>query len=88
MPSDPIRRFWGINPAEKLRAAGFRVTHFVHQGGARTVILDHAVKIRTDANVLGSHGRKEIERFLMGRVSKAVVPGARCSVLIARTLAK
>jgi nucleotide-binding universal stress UspA family protein len=71
--------------AKKLRAAGFKVDSCVHEGDPRTVILDHAEKLHIDLIVAGSHGRKGIDRFLMGSVSKAVAEYARCSVLVVRT---
>jgi len=71
--------------AAKLRAAGFKVNSCVHEGDPRTVILDHAEKLRVDLIVMGSHGRKGVDRFLIGSVSEAVTQYARCSVLIVRT---
>jgi len=70
--------------AEKLRSAGFKVTALVKEGEARSVILDHAETWHADLIVVGSHGRKALDRFLIGSVSEAVARHARCSVEIVR----
>ncbi len=49
-------------------------------GPARTVILDEAESWGADLIVMGSHGYRGWERFLLGSVSQAVVSHARCSV--------
>jgi len=71
--------------AEKFRTAGFKTTtHLVEEDDARDVVLDHAERWPADVIVVGSHGRKGINRILMGSVSEAVVRHARCSVEIVR----
>ncbi len=70
--------------AQALLAAGFKAAPVTQKGDARSVILDQASTWRPDLIVLGSHGRKGIERFLMGSVSEAVLRLANCSVLIVR----
>ena len=69
---------------EKFRSAKFKITHFVEEGDAREVILDYAEQWPADLIVVGSHGRKGMNRFLMGSVSEAVVRHAQCSVEIVR----
>jgi nucleotide-binding universal stress UspA family protein len=76
---------WLARAAEKLRFAGFKATSSVKEGDARSVILDLAETWRADLIVLGPHGRKGLDRFLMGSVSEAVARHARCSVEIVRT---
>jgi nucleotide-binding universal stress UspA family protein len=49
-------------------------------GDPRTIILDLAQAWSADLVVLGSHGRRGLDRFLMGSVSEAVAVHARCSV--------
>jgi nucleotide-binding universal stress UspA family protein len=71
--------------AKKLRSAGFKVTTLVKEGDARDVILNHAERWHADVIIVGSHGRKGLDRFLMGSVSEAVARHARCSVEIVRT---
>ena len=70
---------------EKLRSAGFKVTTLSEEGDARSVILDWADKWHADLIIVGSHGRKGLDRFLIGSVSEAVARHARCSVEIVRT---
>jgi nucleotide-binding universal stress UspA family protein len=48
------------------------------------VILDTAAKWHADLIVIGSHGRKGLDRFLLGSVSEAVARHAPCSVQIVR----
>jgi len=70
--------------ARDLRTAGFKASEVVDFGDAKSVIIDNAVKWGADLNVVGSHGLKGLNRFLMGSVSEAVVRHAPCSVEIVR----
>ena len=70
--------------AELLRARGVKVTVAVEMGDAKSKILDVAEEWHADLIVLGSHGRKGLNRFLMGSVSDAVARHACCSVEIVR----
>jgi nucleotide-binding universal stress UspA family protein len=49
-------------------------------GDPRTIILDVAQAWPADLIVLGSHGRRGLDRFLTGSVSEAVALHAHCSV--------
>lgn len=60
------------------------VEGFVIPGSPRAVILDEAKSWDADLIVLGSHGYRAWERFLMGSVSQAVVSHAKCSVEVVR----
>ena len=53
-------------------------------GPPRTVILDEAESWGADLIVVGSHGYRAWERFLLGSVSHAVVSHAKCSVEVVR----
>ena len=70
--------------AKTLSSAGFKVTTSVVTGEARSVILDDAAEWPADLIVLGSHGRKGLERFFLGSVSEGVARHAHCSVQIVR----
>jgi len=70
---------------DKLRCAGFETSYSLEEGDAREKILDYAECWAADLIVVGSHGRKGINRFLMGSVSEAMARYARCSVQIVRT---
>lgn len=71
--------------ARELRDAGFQVETAVEVGDAKAVIVDAAASWPADLIVLGSHGRKGLERFLMGSVSETVARHAPCSVQIVRS---
>lgn len=71
--------------AEQLQTAGFKaITTAVREGDARHAILDCAAEWSPDVIVLGSHGRKGMDRFLLGSVSENIVRHAPCSVEIVR----
>jgi len=67
-----------------LRSAGINVSTAIAQGNPKSIILDEAKVWGADLIVLGSHGRKGLERFLVGSVSDAVLRHAHCSVEIVR----
>jgi nucleotide-binding universal stress UspA family protein len=48
------------------------------------MILDEAERWGADLIVVGSHGYRAWERFLLGSVSQAVVSHAKCSVEVVR----
>jgi nucleotide-binding universal stress UspA family protein len=70
--------------AEALSAHGFKATVVVKQGDPKSMIIDVATEWNADLIVLGSHGRKALDRFLMGGVSEATVRHAPCSVEVVR----
>jgi nucleotide-binding universal stress UspA family protein len=74
--------------AEVLRSKGPMVTSAVEEGDPKSTILDTARDWGADLIVLGSHGRKGLEHFLMGSVSEAVARHAGCSVEIVRIPSK
>lgn len=53
-------------------------------GPPRVVILDEAKSWGADLIVVGSHGYRAWERFLLGSVSQSVVSHAKCSVEVVR----
>jgi nucleotide-binding universal stress UspA family protein len=53
-------------------------------GSPRVVILDEAEEWGADLIVVGSHGYRAWERFLLGSVSQSVVSHAKCSVEVVR----
>jgi nucleotide-binding universal stress UspA family protein len=69
---------------EALSKAGFKVQTEVEEGDPKSKILEHAAGWKADLIVMGSHGRKGSERFLMGSVSEGVARHASCSVEIVR----
>jgi nucleotide-binding universal stress UspA family protein len=71
--------------AEELRSAGFKVDTAVEVGDIREGIIDSAAEWGADLIVVASHGRRGIQRFLLGSVAEFVARHAKCSVEIVRT---
>lgn len=69
---------------EFLRAAGFHAVGLVREAEPKKAILDYASEWNPDLIILGSHGRKGLERVVLGSVSEAVARHALCSVQIMR----
>jgi nucleotide-binding universal stress UspA family protein len=69
---------------QSLRKAGFKVHTVVKEGDHRAEIIDHAAEWGAELIVLGSHGRRGLDRFLMGSVAEFVSRHAACSVEIVR----
>lgn len=53
-------------------------------GSPRSVILEEAEGWDADLIIVGSHGYRAWERFLLGSVSQSVVSHAKCSVEVVR----
>jgi nucleotide-binding universal stress UspA family protein len=53
-------------------------------GGPKAVIIDEADKWSADLIVVGSHGHRGIDRFLLGSVCEGVALHAHCSVEVIR----
>lgn len=70
--------------ANELRDNGFAVSTTVAIGDVREGIIDTAADWHADLIVVGSHGQRGIQRFLLGSVSEFVARHARCSVQIVR----
>ncbi len=68
--------------ASKLLDSGYTVSTKVAVGNPAALIEEQARA--TDLVVAASHGRKGIERFLLGSVSHAIVHDASCPVLVIR----
>jgi nucleotide-binding universal stress UspA family protein len=69
---------------EKVRKAGFRADGVVRVGHVGATIVGVATQWRADLIVVGSHGRKGLQRALLGSVSDYVARHAPCSVEIVR----
>lgn len=81
---------------EGLRNEGERLTAEVAEGapdGIETVtaiekgdpderILEYAAEGDIDVIVMGTHGRRGLDRFLIGSVTEKVIRQAECSVLV------
>jgi nucleotide-binding universal stress UspA family protein len=69
-----------------LDKAGFKVKKAVEEGDPRSAIVDYAATWGANLIVAGSHGRKGLDRFLMGSVAESIARHAHCSVMIVRIL--
>lgn len=74
--------------ADELRSKGLKASTTVEQGDPKSKIIDAASKWHADLIVVGSHGHKGLEHFLLGSVSDAVARHAGCSVEIVRIPSK
>jgi nucleotide-binding universal stress UspA family protein len=80
-------RHWGRVAASAKRALGKRWPEAdvsIADASAADAILDEAKRRGADVIVLGWRGHGAFRRMLMGSVSRSVVRGARCSVLVTR----
>jgi nucleotide-binding universal stress UspA family protein len=73
--------------AQQLRNAEFKAETAVEAGDVRECILDAAAEWHADLIVVGSHGLRGIQRFLLGSVAEFVARHAKCSVQIIRATA-
>jgi len=74
--------------AAKLRNSGFQAESRVIESDIRYGILNVAAEWKPDLIVMGSHGRRGVEKFLLGSVAESVARHAKASVLIVRGVAK
>ncbi len=74
---------------KRLRATGYKkVETMVKTGYAKTLLVDQAAAWGADLIVMGSHGRKGVNRVLLGSVSESVARHAFCSVQVVRRAAE
>jgi len=66
----------------KTAGEGPKIT--ILEGDPAQTILDRAARTRPDLIVVGTHGRKGFQRFLLGSTAESVVRGAHVPVLVAR----
>ena len=67
-----------------LLEVGWRASHTVLRGQAKARIIEEAKEWEADLIVVGSHGKRGLERALRGSVSESVVTHAPCSVGVIR----
>jgi len=68
----------------RLREEGLTVGHLLGHGDVVASILHAAEEIDAGLIAMGTHGRKGLERFLLGSVAEQVIRGASCPVLVVR----
>jgi nucleotide-binding universal stress UspA family protein len=69
----------------KLQRRGVAVDHVLRRGDPATAIAHEAEALGADLVVIGNRGLGAVRSLLVGSVAAAVVDGAPCSVLVART---
>ena len=65
--------------------AGVTLMTSIKQGHAGNEILSHAEAIGADLIILGSHGKSEIDRLLIGSVTTYVVRHSTITTLVVRS---
>jgi len=73
-----------VHTKRELSDAGFKAETIVEEGDPKQKIIDRATNWKADLIIMGCHGWKGIDRFLMGSVSEAVARSAPCSVEVVR----
>lgn len=71
--------------AAEFRAQGLPVSHLIRHGEPADTIMHVAEKVGARHIVMGTHGRRGLERALLGSVAERVVRRAGCPVTIVRT---
>jgi nucleotide-binding universal stress UspA family protein len=70
---------------EKADEAGIAFKTHISQGHAGNEILKAAETEGADLIILGSHGKSEVDRFLLGSVTTYVVRHSSISTLVVRS---
>lgn len=65
-----------------LKGKGVKVKAMMLQGPTVKVILKEAERFKVDLIVIGSHGHGGLHNLFLGSISKGVLRGARCPILI------
>jgi len=81
-----------INDAERqlaedvaaIRNANVTVSCEVIHGRAATVLCNRASETKAQLLVVGSHGRRGLERLVLGSVAESILRHAPCSVLVVK----
>jgi nucleotide-binding universal stress UspA family protein len=69
---------------ENAKAAGIEAEYILIKGNPAEKILDFAENQKVDMIVIGSTGKSEAERFMLGSVSEKVVRHSKVPVLVVR----
>jgi nucleotide-binding universal stress UspA family protein len=70
---------------EYARENGVTLTGHIEQGHAGTEIINLAEREGTDLIVVGSHGKSNADRLLIGSVSAYIVSHSRVSIMVVRS---
>jgi nucleotide-binding universal stress UspA family protein len=70
--------------ASRLELKGFRTSVSCPDADPRHAVIEAAAAWPADLIVVGSHGRRGVDRFLLGSVAESVVRHSPCSVEVVR----
>ncbi|PKL60815.1 MAG: universal stress protein [Methanomicrobiales archaeon HGW-Methanomicrobiales-4] len=71
--------------AEIAKKKGIELTTHFEQGHAGDAIIKKSEEVKADLIILGSHGKSNVDRLLLGSVSSFVVEHSQVSVLVVRS---
>ncbi|MCK4270740.1 MAG: universal stress protein [Methanogenium sp.] len=75
-----------IDECQKLAGeAGIKVIPHIRQGHAGNEIIETAEEIDADLIILGSHGKSELDRILLGSVTGHVVRHSGITTMVVRS---
>ena len=81
-------RLWSTRQLAKVatqaKKAGVNASVLLREGDAADQIIRACRKTKSDLIVLGTHGRRGLEKFVLGSVAERVVRGAPCPVVTVR----
>jgi|GEM_PF-1782250 len=83
-PSAMAQRVEVLSATHRIPAPREQVRYHARVGRAVETLLQACVDYEADVLVVGTHGRKGMERLLLGSVAEQLVRTARCAVVIAR----
>jgi len=70
---------------EKARAAGVHISAVILRGHAGSEILKFAQKEGVDMILLGSHGKSDVDRLLLGSVTDYVIRNSGVTTMVVRS---
>ena len=74
--------------ADRAKKAGVSATTLLREGDPVEQIVRAGRSTRADLIVVGTHGRRGLQRFFLGSVAERVVTMAACPVVIANGLSR
>jgi nucleotide-binding universal stress UspA family protein len=77
---DAVKRIRDLTAESKGDA--HRISHVVEHGDPSRVILAKEKEFSADLIVIGKHGQSRLQELLLGSVTRHVLAGARCDVLV------
>lgn len=72
------------NALDKAKSRGISVKSYIAQGHAGEEICKKAAETGAELIVVGSHGKRDVDRLLLGSVSTYVVTHSRITTMVVR----